>query len=164
MIIRDARIGDAESISAIRRQKDVRETVLALTSERLEATLGFLDEISGRGRAFVAEKDGAVVGLCALMLCKSLRRGHCAELVVMVDSDHQGSGIGKALMKRALSEADDVLKLHRLELSVVTENKPAISLYEKLGFKIEATKKSSCIKGGRFADEYLMGRVRQEAE
>lgn len=163
MIIRDARTEDAENISAIRRQKDVRETVLALTSERLEATLDFLDEVKGRGRAFVAEKDGAVVGLCALMLCRPLRRGHCAELVVMVDAEHQMSGIGKALMKRALAEADDVLKLHRLELSVVTENKPAISLYEKLGFKIEATKKSSCIKGGRFADEYLMGRVRQEA-
>lgn len=164
MIIRNARNDDAESISAIRRQKDVRETVLALTSERLETTVDFLNKISESGLALVAEEDGRAVGLCVLAPYRSLRRGHSAELAVMVDADYQRRGVGKALMKKALSEADDVLKLHRLELSVVTENKSAISLYEKLGFKIEATKKSSCIREGRFADEYIMGRVRQEAE
>lgn len=163
MIIRDARIEDAESISTIRRQKDVRETMLALTSERLEATVDFLNKIRENGRVFIAEKDGVVVGLCVLVPSMSLRRGHSAELAVMVDSDNQRHGIGKALMKQALSEADNVMELHRLELKVVTENRPAISLYEKLGFKIEATQKSSCIKEGRFADEYLMGRIRPEA-
>lgn len=163
MIIRDARIEDAESISIIRRQKDVRETMLALTSERLDATVDFLNKNQEGGRVFIAEAEGRVIGLCALVPFGSLRRGHSAELAVMVDSDNQGRGIGTALMKKALSEADSVMELHRLELKVITENKPAISLYEKLGFKIEATQRSSCIKDGRFADEYLMGRIRPEA-
>lgn len=162
MIIREARIEDAESISVIRRQKDVRETMLVLTSERFEATVNFLNAVRENGRVFVAEEDSLVVGMCAVVPSRSLRRGHSAELAVMVDSDRQGRGIGKALLKRALSEADGVMRLHRLELKVITENKPAISLYEKLGFKIEATQKSSCIKEGRFADEYLMGRIRTE--
>lgn len=162
MKIREAHIKDAESISDIRRQKDVRETMLALTSERLDVTVNFLKEIKECGRAFVAEENGRVVGMCAVVPGKSLRRGHSAAVAVMVDADYQGRGIGKALMKKALSEADEALKLHRLELSVVTGNKPAVALYEKLGFKIEATKKSSCIKEGRFADEYIMGRIRPE--
>lgn len=164
MKIREAHIEDAESISEIRRQKDVRETMLALTSERLGSAVDFLNGISEHGRAFVAEEDGKVIGMCAIARGRPLRRGHSAVLAVMVDSDYQRRGIGETLMKKALSEADNVLKLRRLELSVVTENKPAISLYEKLGFKIEATKKSSCIKDGRFADEYLMGRIRPEVE
>lgn len=164
MIIRDARYGDAEMISAIRRQKDVRETLLTLTSERLESTIDFIGKIDGYGRALAAEEEGRVVGLCVIVPNKSLRRGHSAELAIMVDTDYRRRGAGKELIKKALYEADNSLKLHRLELNVITENKPAIALYEKYGFKIEATKKSSCIKDGRFADEYLMGRVRQGEE
>lgn len=77
----------------------------------------------------------------------------------MVDSDYQRRGVGTALMKKLLAEADGALNLHRLELNVLADNKPAISLYEKLGFTIEALKKSSCIRGGSFASEYLMGRI-----
>lgn len=159
MIIREAHIGDAESISEIRKQEGVRETVLALSSERIEATVNFLETIDSRGRAYVAEEAGKVIGLCALLLCGSKRRRHCAEVSVMVDSDYQGRGVGTALMKKLLAEADGILRLHRIELNVLADNKPAISLYEKLGFTIEALKKSSCIRGGSFASEYLMGRI-----
>lgn len=164
MKIREACIGDAEALSRIRKQAGVRETVLALSSERLDRAVNFLIGIKEYGRAFVAEENGAVTGVCALSPYRSHRRRHCGEISVMVDADYQNRGVGKALMKKALAEADDVLKLRRLELSVLVENEPAVSLYRKLGFQIEATKKSSCIKDGRFTDEYLMGRIRPEAE
>lgn len=163
MKIREAYIDDAEALSNIRKQAGVRETVLALSSERLDTTVSFLKKLNEQGKAYVAEENCAVVGICALMPYISRRRGHCGEISIMVDTDHQGRGIGKALMKKTLAEADDVLQLHRLELSVLVENSLAVSLYEKLGFKIEAKKKSSCIKGGCFVDEYLMGRIRPEA-
>lgn len=164
MKIRKAHIEDAESISEIRKQEGVRKTVLALSSERIDATINFLEMMESHGRAYVAEDAGKVVGLCALLLCGSKRRGHCAEVSVMVDSDYHGRGVGTVLMKKLLAEADGVLRLHRLELNVLTDNKPAISLYEKLGFTIEALKKSSCIRDGSFTSEYLMGRIRPVEE
>lgn len=160
MRIREAHIGDAESISEIRKQEGVRETVLALSSERIDTTKNFLEMIGSRGRAYIAEETGKVIGLCVLLLCGSKRREHCAEVAVMVDNDYQRRGVGMALMKKVLTEADEALRLHRVELNVLADNKPAISLYEKLGFTIEALKKSSCIRDGSFASEYLMGRIR----
>jgi putative acetyltransferase len=41
---------------------------------------------------------------------------------------------------------------------VLTENKAAINLYKKFGFKIEATRKNAAVKDGKFVDEYFMGR------
>ena len=47
----------------------------------------------------------------------------------------------------------------RLELTVECENTQAVSLYEKMGFRIEGTRPKSMKVSGRFVDEYYMGRI-----
>jgi len=79
-------------------------------------------------------------------------------LAVMVAPYYQEKGIGTALMKTLLDEADGELSLYRIELLVLTENNAAINLYKKFGFKIEATRKNAAVKDGKFVDEYFMGR------
>ena len=85
-------------------------------------------------------------------------------LAIMVDPYYQEKGIGTALMKRLLDEADEKLFLRRIELLVLTDNTPAINLYKKFGFKIEATRKNAAVKDGRFVDEYFMGRINKKGD
>ena len=54
MEIRPVAIEDADQISRIRRLNGVREGVLALTSERLDATVDFIKSLSDDDRAFVS--------------------------------------------------------------------------------------------------------------
>jgi RimJ/RimL family protein N-acetyltransferase len=54
--------------------------------------------------------------------------------------------------------------IRRLELLVQSDNKPAISLYRKMGFQIEGTKRESYQIEGRYVDEYLMSRLLVEPE
>lgn len=157
--IRPVIIEDAETISRIRRQDGVREGVLALTSERLEATVDFLKCIGGEDRAYAAIEGNDLLGIAVLLNNKSPRRPHCATVAVMVDADYQGRGIGKLLMRHLVDQADNLLKLHRLELYVLADNVPAISLYQKLGFNIEATRKHAAAKDGKFINEYFLGRI-----
>ena len=63
-------------------------------------------------------------------------------------------------MAALLELADDWLMLERIELDVFSDNVRAQALYEKMGFVKEGLKRRSAIRKGRYADEYLMARLR----
>lgn len=160
--IRPVMLEDAEAIAAIRRQNGVRESVLALSSERIDATASFLSSLTVRDRGFVAVENGEVVGFSVLIANREPCRSHSAFIAVMVDTNFQQKGIGYKLLKQLVDRADNELMLHRLELLVLTDNEKAIKLYKKLGFMVEATKKHAAVVKGAFVSEYLMGRLRGE--
>lgn len=56
--------------------------------------------------------------------------------------------------------ADNRLKRERLELTVYTDNEPALRLYKKLGFEIEGTHRKHAFRDGAYVDSYCMARVR----
>lgn len=51
--IRPVMLEDAEAIASIRRQNGVREGVLALSSERINTTVDFLNSLTGRDRGYL---------------------------------------------------------------------------------------------------------------
>ena len=154
--IRPARLEDARDIHALRVLEGVRETILALPSERVSDTEEFIR--STKEHLMVAEVDGRVVGMAGLVIPAMARQRHTAGVGIMVHADHQGRGIGRALMESLLDIADNWLMLKRVELSVFTDNERAVRLYESLGFVVEGTKRYAAVKNGVHADEYLMAR------
>ena len=82
----------------------------------------------------------------------------------MVSSDFQNSGVGSALMRQIIGDADKVLKLRRIELKVLADNEPAIKLYKKFGFEQEATLRHAAVKNGKYVDEHLFARINGEAD
>lgn len=165
MKIRPVSLNDAEQISRIRRLNGVREEILAVTSERLDVTVNFLKSLTESDLALVAVKnENEIIGMAILYKNRCFRRRHCAELKVMVPPYYQGRGIGTALIKELLGEADKRPDLHRIELHVLTDNTPAINLYKKFGFMTEATRKNAAVKDGRLVDEYFMGRINKKGD
>lgn len=84
------------------------------------------------GSIFVATINGEAVGVCALIKRDDM---NCFELAKMaVSPKAQGKGIGyllgKAILEKAISQGEK-----RVYLESNTKLKPAIKLYEKLGFK-----------------------------
>jgi len=79
---------------------------------------------------------------------------------MMVRDDWQGKGIGKAMMQAVIDLADKWLNLARIELTVFTDNEPAIALYRKFGFEIEGALRKFAFRDGEFVDAYAMARVR----
>ena len=154
--IRPARIEDAPDIHALRVLEGVRENILALPSERVTDTEDFIRNI--KEHLMVAEVDGRAVGMAGLVVPAMARQRHTAGVGIMVHTDYQGRGIGRALMESLLDIADNWLMLKRVELSVFTDNERAVRLYESLGFVVEGTKRYAAVKNGVHADEYLMAR------
>ena len=110
-------------------------------------------------RRLVATIDEEIVGNCGIHTNPNPRRAHAAMLGIVVQGNWQGRGIGSALLKEAISLADNWLHLLRLELTVFTDNLPAIRLYQKFGFLIEGTHVGQALRDGLFVDGYSMARL-----
>lgn len=111
------------------------------------------------------DEAGEVVGSLALETNPSRpRRRHVATLGMSVRDDWQGRGVGTALMRAAVELADDWLQVTRLELSVYTDNEPALALYRRFGFEVEGTKRRDVFRAGEYVDLHLMARLHPRLE
>jgi len=84
----------------------------------------------------VAEYEGKIVGHAVIHKFPRERRKGIGEFAIVVHNDFQNVGLGTAMTKRILQLAEKE-KMHRIELTSVVENKVALHLYEKFGFRIE---------------------------
>ena len=53
------------------------------------------------------------------------------------------------------------MNLRRVELTVYTDNAPALALYRKFGFETEGEMRDYAVRDGRFVDVYSMARLRR---
>ena len=60
----------------------------------------------------------------------------------------------------AVDLSDNWLNLLRLELSVYTDNEPAVRLYTKFGFETEGLLKKYAFRDGTYVDAYAMARIK----
>jgi putative acetyltransferase len=128
-----------------------------LSSDIVENLFGNPDDYT-----LVAERNSKVVGHITLFLASKVRYKHCAGIAIAVHPETHGTGIGKALMLEAINQADNWLNLVRLELEVHSDNLAATSLYERVGFEVEGTKRLSTFKSGKYVDMHMMSRIRPD--
>jgi L-phenylalanine/L-methionine N-acetyltransferase len=158
--IRKAEPSDAEAIWKCYTSPMVVRNTLQLPYRSLESVRELLTK-SGEGQyTLVAVADGEVVGVIGLHTSSRPRVNHRGEIGMMVRDDWQGKGVGKAMMQAVVDLADKWLNLTRIELTVFTDNEPAIALYRKFGFEIEGTLRKHSFRDGEFVDAYAMARVK----
>jgi ribosomal protein S18 acetylase RimI-like enzyme len=84
------------------------------------------------GASFVLHEPGSDDLVAAVLTSEvSPGVGHTTQLCVL--PGYQGGGIGRMLMQTS-AEALRNMKFRELTLTVTSENRPAVQLYEKLGF------------------------------
>jgi ribosomal protein S18 acetylase RimI-like enzyme len=89
----------------------------------------------GPARALAVE-DGDVVGFGAVVPLYGWS-SHVGEVRVIVDPDHRGRGIGRALARRAIVDAI-ALGLTRMVVEVVADQEATVAMFRSLGFDPEA--------------------------
>ena len=78
------------------------------------------------------------------------------------ESENRGQGYGKEALKLTIEFGFEELNFHRIYLTVLEYNEPAIKLYEKLGFKREGVYREFIHRDGKRYDMYLYGLLRPE--
>lgn len=117
-----------------------------------------IKEVKGRREVFiVAECDSKIVGTTGIGLNKE-RRNHVADFGITIKQGYRGVGLGKYLMTEILKLAKRELKPAPkvFRLSVYPNNKPAINLYKKFGFKQVARIPKQIQYKGKLVDEVIM--------
>jgi len=75
-----------------------------------------------------------------------------------VAPDHQGRGLGRALVQAALDAARE-RGARKVTLRVLAPNTAARALYESCGFVVEGVRRDEFFLDGRYVDDVLMARM-----
>lgn len=96
--------------------------------------------------------DGNYVGNCSINGTSLQRFKHRGEIGIALYQNYTGMGIGSIMLDR-LIEVGRESGYEQMELEVVSDNKRAIALYEKKGFKKYGTFPNNMkYKDGTYAD------------
>jgi putative acetyltransferase len=158
VIVRVCEASDMEAIADITSQPGVRRGTLAVGYRTPEAMASWFAGLPANSIALCAELDGRVVGHAGLVVAPP-RRAHSAGLGLSVHDAWQGRGVGTALMAALVECADHSLGLRRIELTVFTDNAPAIALYRRFGFVEEGRSRVYAMRDGVLADVLHMARL-----
>ncbi len=158
--LRKAEPSDAEAIWKCYTAPQVVRNTLQLPYRSLESVRELLAKSGEGDHVLVAVVDGEIIGVIGLHTSSRPRVNHRGEIGMMVRDDWQGKGVGSAMMRAVVDLADKWLNLTRIELTVFTDNEPAIALYRKFGFEIEGTLRKYAFRDGEFVDAYAMARIR----
>jgi len=159
--IRRVEPGDYKAVCEVHAQPNALRGTLQLPFPSEEMWKQRLEASGEEKYMLVACIESEIVAMGGLDLFpKSPRRRHAGHIGLAVHDKWQSKGVGSALMRALIDVADNWLDLSRLELSVFTDNEPALKLYKKLGFVVEGTHKKFAFRDGKYVDAYTMARVR----
>ncbi len=106
---------------------------------------------------FFAEIDGVLVGMAGAGWSSKAKLRHVVEVYgVYVASEMRGKGIATRLMRRLIDELRSLGQIEKARLTVNSESRAAVRLYEKLGFAISGTAKRELRVDGRYYDLHAM--------
>lgn len=111
----------------------------------------------GNAVTYGAFAAGKLLGNVTLVRDTTPKLNHRASVVaVYVTPDERGKGLANRLMQEIFQLAEKLQGLERLDLVVASENKPAIALYEQLGFEKYGTDRQAMKTSEKYIDENLM--------
>ena len=109
--------------------------------------------------ALVAKSNNRVIGYANISKHPHARRKGVGDLIIYLHQDFHNVGLGTALLDHLINLAKRQ-NLHRIGLHVIADNKIAVHLYEKFGFKKEGVMKESYLGlDGKYHDEIVMGKL-----
>ena len=164
---RPVRLEDAGKLLAFKKQIYDESPFLSRSSEEyavdIKGEQASIETILATENAltYLAIENDEIVGCLNIRPYGLSRQKHAASIGVSVKKDYWAQGIGRALMKKAISFFE-ASALHRLELTVVKDNVRAVDLYKSLGFKEEGLLKDLQQVDGEYYDVVAMAMVKSK--
>ncbi|WP_202944768.1 GNAT family N-acetyltransferase [Beijerinckia indica] len=148
--IRRAEAGDFEGLGALNNRLGFRLGPLPAPARNPDLYRHWL--AAAQGTRLVAVQGSVIIGQAALTPPRQNVAGLVATLSIGVREDQRGQGVGGALLEALLAEADGPLSLDRIELTVFSDNHPALHLYKKFGFVLLQTRPEAVLRENRLCD------------
>jgi phosphinothricin acetyltransferase len=160
MELRLATLDDAEPLREIYNLEVTTSTAtFDLVPRSLEEQRAWQAERSGARAVLVAVDDGTVCGFASLSPWRD-RPAYATtvEDSVYVHRDHQGKGVGRALLGELVATAT-AHGFHACMARIVGGHDASIALHAACGFEVVGTEREVGRKFGRWLDVVLMERL-----
>jgi len=136
------------------------DEIAADVAEARTRMAAFLDHPEQHHALVAIGPEGQFGGSCELSRLGRRRIAHVGILAMGIHPDHQGRGLGRALLEATLAWGD-THGIRRVELYCRDDNGRAIALYDSLGFVHEGTRRAFALEpDGSYVDDRIYGRVR----
>jgi ribosomal protein S18 acetylase RimI-like enzyme len=155
--VRQLTLSDAESF------RELRLEGLRLNPEAFGSTYDFekdqpLTRYTGwltNSTVFGAFQNSHLIGTASFTQLSGLKDSHKGLLRAMyVRPAHRRSGAGRQLVQAVIETARQ--KVEQVQLAVVSDNQPAIRLYQSLGFRQYGLEPHALKHNGIYSNEILM--------
>jgi RimJ/RimL family protein N-acetyltransferase len=147
------------ALDAVARERRFLSILEAFPVEAMRAFT--LNQIKTDAPAFAALERGEVVGWCDIQRMTLPTFAHRGTVGIGVVAERRRRGVGFRLLEAAVTDAFRRGLLVRVELQVRTDNKPAIALYEKIGFVHEGIARDAFLFDREYCDALTMAIVRR---
>ncbi|MDR2030146.1 MAG: GNAT family N-acetyltransferase [Puniceicoccales bacterium] len=161
LLLRPLEIADLEPIEAFMGIRGVTDFLLFFSyplipgqvKSWLEGVVA-MDPQLGCYWAIVGKEDGRAIGVISLTLETYHRKG---EIGFWLARDRWNRGYMTEAAWRVICHGFDTLKLHRIEITHMVENRASRRVIEKLGFQPEGCWREGHFKEGCFRDVAIYG-------
>lgn len=166
MKIRELLINDAEKFIALNLQLSKESKYMLLTpaeagiSREKQQDMIHSMKNTGNSMVFVTEEREKLVGFIGITRGSFEKNIHTCHFALGVLKAYQRKNIATNLLQNMERWAASS-SIIRIELSVMTENIPAISLYYKSGYSVDGLKVASLKIGNKKFDELQMYKLLQ---
>lgn len=86
---------------------------------------------------YIAKLDNKIIGICTLNIDNRRKNCHVGILGIAIYKEFTNMKVGTRLIEHLLSNVKSNINIHKISLTVRSDNHIAISLYKKFGFSIE---------------------------
>lgn len=165
-LIRESRFDDYTSYARWEVDPEITE-FLSFDSDRtyedvVNEAIEYRNDTSVMDLAVEDKRSGMPVG--RIIITRVDRHSDSLDITKLYigDAEHRGKGRGEEIMKLLLEYCFTFMHMERVSLDYYTGNRPAMALYEKLGFTHEGVARHATKKDGRYYDLNLMSMLRTE--
>ncbi len=133
-----------------------------VTEQSFEADLnGRFARFDSAGYFIIEDPTGSAIGRIEFERLSVLERS--AEVMILIgEREAQGKGYGTDAMTALLGYLFHQRDLHRVWLTVLSDNAVAIKSYERAGFVNEGTLREDIFFNGKTHDQFIMSILRDE--
>lgn len=164
--IRPIELADTDNIVKWRNAPSVRKNLYSQAELTAQQHLRYFETqiATGKVKQFIISEhqNGRSRDIGTSFIKNIDAHSNKAEFGIFIGEENvRGKGYGTVATQLTVDYAFDVLKLHRLYLTVFSDNTAAIHAYQKCGFAVEGELKQDFLRSDGYADVTVMAIVKE---
>ena len=167
--LRALSLGDTDNIVKWRNLPSVKKNLYSQAELKPEQHIAYFENVVKNGKCaqfiIVVEDEGLSTDIGTIFIKNIDNANHSGEYGIFIGEESaRGKGYAKIATEQILKFGFDTLGLHRIYLTVMSDNIPAIKTYENSGFVREGVMRDEYLRIDGYVDVVMMSILKQEWE